>query len=1518
MKPKLIPTIITLIPTLVLIPSILKNTTTKYSFVNKFQSNYGMLKQQDSQTSSQDINQKNDQDLNQGDNDNSGIDEEEKSKKPRKEPKKKKNTEMNQENDGYSKSNDETTKSSSDQKEISQENGEESNYKHLNENDNDNSGIDEEEKLKNPTKTYKQKENNIKMNQENDRYSKLDYGTLILDYETLMNATIPKQQEIRYTFLTEFLNQYNKLNHSKRKKYGIKKFCNGSLDKTSIEFIFYYMDKYNVLREFTEIFFDGWTLESILDLDNKLNNEKDIETKNESLWTATLDGKIGSLDNKLFIHQFDKAKDSIPSNQLKLLIENNLLNPETFLEIKKEIEKRDKQNNSNGKNKMEKTKMEKTKKDKLTKLECEFNKVKKQKSRKRKTLSLKDLLTKNDTEIDKNEKTDLLIYLFINHVITGSEIKHLVQEGKIDQKLYNEIKKDPIVKLQDKTILELTQKLLIWDCQQFLFKLPSKKFGHLPYTYYCRLYRYNQDSRNKAPQNQNKMTEFGVMDKYDGYSKSNDETTKSSSDQKEISQENGEESNYKHLNENDNDNSGIDEEEKLKNPIKTTSTNEQGVIPKTYKQKEKNTEMNQENDETTKSSSDQKEISQENGEESNDKHLNENDNDNSGIDEEEKSKKPRKQPKKKKNTEMNQENDETTKSSSDQKEISQENGEESNYKHLNENDNDNSGIDEEEKSKKPRKQPKKKKNTEIKPRKQPKKKKNTEMNQENDETTKSSSDQKEISQENGEESNYKHLNENDNDNSGIDEEEKLKNPTKTTSTNEQGVIPKTYKQKEKNTEMNQENDETTKSSSDQKEISQENDNDNSGIDEEEKSKKPRKQPKKKKNTEIKPRKQPKKKKNTEMNQENDETTKSSSDQKEISQENGEESNYKHLNENDNDNIESHTEEIKEIDIIYITEFANQYKQLDQSKSEEYVINEFLKGSLDKTTIKYIFDNKYLDNDILPQFKAIFFNKATLNSILRLYNKLNNEKDTDTKNESLWKATLDGKLGSLNTNSFIHQFDKAKDSIPSDQLELLLENDLIDQKTLHQIKEEIQKRDEQNSSNGKNKMEKTKKDKLTKLEREFNKLEVKVINNQSNEIDNKKQKSTNRKTLSLKDLLTKNDTEIDKKEKTDLLIYLFINHVITGSEIKDLVKDGKIDQTLYNEIKSYPEVVKLQDRTRLDLTQKFLLWDCHEFLLTLPSKKFGHLPYTYYCRLYRYNQDSRNKAPRNQNKMTEFGVMDKYDGYSKSNDETTKSSSDQKEISQENGEESNYKHLNENDNDNSGIDEEEKLKNPIKTTSTNEQGVIPKTYKQKEKNTEMNQENDETTKSSSDQKEISQENDNDNSGIDEEEKSKKPRKQPKKKKNTEIKPRKQPKKKKNTEMNQENDETTKSSSDQKEISQENGEESNYKHLNENDNDNSGIDEEEKLKNPTKTTSTNEQGVIPKTYKQKEKNTEMNQENDETTKSSSDQKEISQENGEESNYKHLNENDNDNSGIDEEEKSKKPRKQPKKKKKKKKLK
>ena len=138
------------------------------------------------------------------------------------------------------------------------------------------------------------------------------------------------------------------------------------------------------------------------------------------------------------------------------------------------------------------------------------------------------------------------------------------------------------------------------------------------------------------------------------------------------------------------------------------------------------------------------------------------------------------------------------------------------------------------------------------------------------------------------------------------------------------------------------------------------------------------------------------------------------------------------------------------------------------------------------------------------------------------------------------------------------------------------------------------------------MEKTKKDKLTKLEREFNKLEDELINNQLNEINNKKQKSRKRKTLSLKDLLTKNDTEIDKKQKANLLKYLFINHVITGSEIKDLVEEGKIDQTLYNEINTDPEVVELQDKIILDLTQKLLLWDCQQFLLTLLSEKFGEL------------------------------------------------------------------------------------------------------------------------------------------------------------------------------------------------------------------------------------------------------------------------------------------------------------------------
>ena len=142
------------------------------------------------------------------------------------------------------------------------------------------------------------------------------------------------------------------------------------------------------------------------------------------------------------------------------------------------------------------------------------------------------------------------------------------------------------------------------------------------------------------------------------------------------------------------------------------------------------------------------------------------------------------------------------------------------------------------------------------------------------------------------------------------------------------------------------------------------------------------------------------------------------------------------------------------------------------------------------------------------------------------------------------------------------------------------------------------------------MKKTKKVKLTKLEHEFNKLEHEfnklecdIISNQLNEKNNKKQKSRKRKTLSLKDLLTKNDTEIDKNEKANLLKYLFINHVITGSEIKDLVKKEKIDQKLYNEINTDPEVVELQDRIILDLTQKLLVLDCQQYFIELLAKKF---------------------------------------------------------------------------------------------------------------------------------------------------------------------------------------------------------------------------------------------------------------------------------------------------------------------------
>ena len=189
-----------------------------------------------------------------------------------------------------------------------------------------------------------------------------------------------------------------------------------------------------------------------------------------------------------------------------------------------------------------------------------------------------------------------------------------------------------------------------------------------------------QDDILKTPMNQENH----------GYSRLNDETTKSSSDHKDTSQENGEESsNNQHLNENDNDNIESHIDETKQDDILKTPMNQE------------NHGYSRLNDETTKSSSDHKDTSQENGEESsNNQHLNENDNDNiESHRDENKQDDILKTPMNQENYGYSRLNDETTKSSSDHKDTSQENGEESsNDQHLYQRDNDNTGIDEEEKS----------------------------------------------------------------------------------------------------------------------------------------------------------------------------------------------------------------------------------------------------------------------------------------------------------------------------------------------------------------------------------------------------------------------------------------------------------------------------------------------------------------------------------------------------------------------------------------------------------------------------------------------------------------------------------------------------------------------------------------------------------------------------------------------------------------------------------------------------
>ena len=166
---------------------------------------------------------------------------------------------------------------------------------------------------------------------------------------------------------------------------------------------------------------------------------------------------------------------------------------------------------------------------------------------------------------------------------------------------------------------------------------------------------------------------------------------------------------------------------------------------------------------------------------------------------------------------------------------------------------------------------------------------------------------------------------------------------------------------------------------------------------------------------------------------------------------------------------------------------------------------------------------------------------------------------------MWNGAIKG-LIDLDKDLFIKRFDLH--SIEDEEFKLLLQKGLLNENTFHQSKNEIENTHQQNSTIGKNKKERNKLDELLKLE------EI-LINHQSNEIQKKTQKSKESKTLSLKDLLTKDDTKIDKRQKTSLLKELFINDIITHSQIIDLVKKGKIDQRLYIEINSDPKVNRIK-------------------------------------------------------------------------------------------------------------------------------------------------------------------------------------------------------------------------------------------------------------------------------------------------------------------------------------------------------
>ena len=428
MKPKLIQTIIRLVPTLLFIPSILKDTTTKYSFVNKIQSNYGMLKQQDSQTLiSQDPNPKSDQDLNQSDNDNSGIHEEDKSKKPRKQGKK--NTEMNQENDGYSKSNDQ----------------------HLNQSDNDNSGIDEEIKSSSDQKNINedQEARSKKSRKQRKKENKIKEQNY--------------KKEILNRFI-EFILFNNDQGDNKEFDDQLRPIDLRLLDVNIIEDLFHdgFLSAENlhnlIIKNIEQALLPAEYSEFRESPTNR--NQEDFKSDREiaeARWKAFIGGSLGYLNFDLLTQVMDL--NIITSEDINYSIEQGYIDNQTHINLQGLLK------NPPGFLKLPNLRFEKTLANIKESLDnYKQNKIKENERRKStepKDITLHDLLNKEDEEIDESKKKTLLVNLFIDHSIADTEINRLVINNQIDQTLYNNIiNNKKIKKLLYRRKLNLTQRYI--------------------------------------------------------------------------------------------------------------------------------------------------------------------------------------------------------------------------------------------------------------------------------------------------------------------------------------------------------------------------------------------------------------------------------------------------------------------------------------------------------------------------------------------------------------------------------------------------------------------------------------------------------------------------------------------------------------------------------------------------------------------------------------------------------------------------------------------------------------------------------------------------------------------------------------------------------------------------------------------------------------------------------------------------------------------------------------------------